>query len=95
LVKFFAPWCGHCKRMAPTYAELADTLSSRSDVAIASVDCTQHRAVCDKVGIKGFPTLKVFQGGEEKEQYKGARTLDDMKSFVEDQHKLLKEETTA
>ncbi|KAG7673910.1 hypothetical protein Ndes2526B_g02617 [Nannochloris sp. 'desiccata'] len=94
-IKFFAPWCGHCKKMAPTWAELGSDLKSENDVVIASVDCTQHRPVCDKAGIKGFPTLKVYQGGESKEQYKGARTLDDLKTFVTSQHKLLLEETTA
>lgn len=81
--------------MAPAYADLAAALADRSDVAIASVDCTQHKAVCDKADVKGFPTLKVFQGGQERTGYKGARTLDDMKAFVEEQHKLLMEETTA
>ena len=81
--------------MAPTWAELGSTLADKSDIVIASVDCTQHRPVCDKAGIKGFPTLKVYQGGEAKEQYKGARTLDELKEFVTSQHKLLLEETTA
>jgi len=70
-------------------------LQSEDDIVIASVDCTQHRPVCDKAGIKGFPTLKVYQGGESKEQYKGARTLKDFKDFIASQSKLLLEETTA
>jgi protein disulfide-isomerase-like protein len=94
-IKFFAPWCGHCKKMAPTWAELASDLSSTDDIVIASVDCTVHRPVCDKAGIKGFPTLKIYQGGEAKEKYTGARTLDDFKNYVTSQHKLLLEETTA
>jgi thioredoxin domain-containing protein 5 len=81
--------------MAPTWAELASGLASTDDIVIASVDCTENRPVCDKAEIKGFPTLKVYQGGEAKEQYKGARLLDDFKTFITAQHKLLLEETTA
>jgi hypothetical protein len=81
--------------MAPTWAELSSVLAENKDIVIADVDCTVHRPVCDKADIKGFPTLKVYQGGAAKEQYKGARTLDDLKTFVTAQHKLLLEETTA
>ena len=81
--------------MAPTYSSLSSSLASESDVVVASVDCTQHRPICDKAGIKGFPTLKLYQGGEAREQYKGARTEEDMKDFILEQRKLLLQETTA
>lgn len=62
---------------------------------IASVDCTKHRDVCDKAEIKGFPTLKVYQNGKSGEMYKGARELQELKKFIEQQRTLLLEETTA
>ena len=81
--------------MAPTWEELGAAVKDKDDIVIASVDCTQHRPICDGAGIKGFPTLKTYINGEAKEQYKGARALDEMKSFVTEQHKTLLELTTS
>jgi protein disulfide-isomerase-like protein len=58
-VKLYAPWCGHCKSLAPTWEKLAAEYEGHKEVGIASVDCTKEKAVCDKAGVKGFPTLKV------------------------------------
>eukprot|EP00475_Leptophrys_vorax_P045139 TRINITY_DN9288_c0_g4_i2.p2 TRINITY_DN9288_c0_g4~~TRINITY_DN9288_c0_g4_i2.p2 ORF type:complete len:154 (-),score=7.35 TRINITY_DN9288_c0_g4_i2:241-660(-) len=81
-VKFFAPWCGHCKRLAPSWEELAG--SAPREVVVAHVDCTEHKALCEDQEIRGYPTLKVFVNGKYREQYQGARDLPSLKSFVED-----------
>jgi protein disulfide-isomerase A1 len=56
LVKFYAPWCGHCKSMAPAYADAANQLKGKS--VLAKVDCTTENDLCGKYGVRGFPTLK-------------------------------------
>jgi len=49
-VKFFAPWCGHCKRLAPVWTELAEKVRSQTGVRVLKVDCTlpESRDLCNE-----------------------------------------------
>lgn len=58
MVEFFAPWCGHCKKLAPVWAEVATELKGK--VKVGAVDCTVHKSICDKYQVQGFPTIKYF-----------------------------------
>lgn len=53
--QFYAPWCGHCKRLAPFWGTLADSFANDSDVIIASVDCTVANNACTAAGVKVPP----------------------------------------
>jgi len=84
-VKFFAPWCGHCKRMKPGWDKLAEEYEASSSVKIADVDCTEHQPLCSEHGVSGFPTLKIFKDGSfEGEPYQGGREFEQLKKYVED-----------
>ncbi|KZT57670.1 disulfide isomerase [Calocera cornea HHB12733] len=85
LVEFFAPWCGHCKNLAPTYEQLADAFAHSKNVIIAKVDADgAGKDAGQRFGVTGFPTLKWFPAGSsEPEPYEGQRDLDALLSFVE------------
>ena len=76
LVEFYAPWCGHCKQLTPTYEELGKVFAGESNVVIAKVDATEEEALGSKYEIQGFPTIKWFPPGEsEPEAYEQGRSL--------------------
>ncbi|KPI89399.1 protein disulfide isomerase [Leptomonas seymouri] len=72
LVKFYAPWCGHCKTLAPEFEKAAEAL--KGVATLVKVDCTKETELASKFGIKGFPTLIIFRNGEKLEDYNGPRT---------------------
>ncbi|OAD67382.1 hypothetical protein PHYBLDRAFT_19447 [Phycomyces blakesleeanus NRRL 1555(-)] len=80
LVEFYAPWCGHCKALAPEYETAATELKEKS-VTLAKVDCTENEDLCQKYEIRGYPTLKVFRNGSFVE-YKGPRKADGIVSYM-------------
>jgi len=60
LVKFYAPWCGHCKTLIPHWEEAAEKLSNNKNIVIAKIDGTTNEV--PNIDIKSFPTLKFFPG---------------------------------
>jgi protein disulfide-isomerase-like protein len=60
MIKFYAPWCGHCKRMAPVWTELFQ--KNKEEFNVAKVDCTQDEAkgLCSQFKVKGYPSVKLF-----------------------------------
>merc|ERR1712212_742266 len=81
-IKFYAPWRGHCQKLAPAWEELAKAFEKDEQVKIAKVDCTQHQAVCQEHEVRGYPTLQYIRNGKLVEAYKGGRDLGSLKTFV-------------
>ncbi|CAH9072766.1 unnamed protein product [Cuscuta epithymum] len=89
-VEFFAPWCGHCQALTPTYEKVASVL--KGVVTVAALDADAHKSLAQEYGIKGFPTIKVFVAGKQPVDYQGAREVKPMVDFAKAQiRELLKD----
>merc|ERR1712025_1403598 len=82
LVEFYAPWCGHCKKLVPVYDELGEKYRDSKDIVIAKMDATANEV--EGVSVKGFPTIKLFKKGDNEEvDFNGNRDLDGFVEFLE------------
>lgn len=78
-IKFYAPWCGHCKAMAPNWVQLAKEMEGR--LHIGEVNCDVETRLCKDVRLRGYPTILFFRGGERVE-YDGLRGLGDFVTYA-------------
>ncbi|KAI9221402.1 thioredoxin-like protein [Blastocladiella britannica] len=84
LVDFYAPWCPHCKKLAPKFLKAAKELADwreTYDYHLAKVDCVAEEGLCNKLKVDGYPTLLVFQNSVRKEEYDGDRTYRDLMTY--------------
>uniref|UniRef100_A0A7S0RA54 protein disulfide-isomerase n=1 Tax=Pyramimonas obovata TaxID=1411642 RepID=A0A7S0RA54_9CHLO len=82
IVEFYAPWCGHCQKLAPEWIKAAKELKGVAKVG--AVNCDDEQELAQKYGIKGFPTIKVFAEGEVK-NYEEGRDAEAIVSYVKKQ----------
>ncbi len=84
LVKYYAPWCGHCKKLAPIWDQLAEELKDVKNLVIAKFDATANEV--DGLEIRGYPTLKFYpKGGKNNAvDFEGERDIDGLKAWLKE-----------
>jgi protein disulfide isomerase family A protein 3 len=84
LIKFYAPWCGHCKKIAPEFEKASSILKANDPpVLLAEVDCTaEGKDTCSEHGVSGYPTLKAYKRGEKAFDYEGPRDADGIVKYM-------------
>jgi len=87
LVMFYAPWCGHCKRLKPEFEKSSgDLLRNDPPVHLVKVDCTEAgKDTCGRFEVRGYPTLKIFKNGELSSDYNGPREAAGITKYMRSQ----------
>lgn len=98
-MEFYAPWCGHCKNLAPEWEIAGNLFQPQDDIIIAAFDATTDESIASRHNVQGYPTIKFFpKDAQNPEEYQGGRQAEDIVKWVNNRigtNRKLKSEPTA
>lgn len=83
IVLYYAPWCGHCKRLMPEWKQLEKIYENHPDVEVKKVNCDDEPDKAKAEGVRGFPTIILYNKNGDKTVYRDKRTAASIKDFVD------------
>ncbi|XP_050538268.1 protein disulfide-isomerase TMX3 isoform X2 [Daktulosphaira vitifoliae] len=78
---FYAPWCGHCKRLEPIWNHVAQALHN-TDIRVGRIDCTRYKRVVSEFGLSAYPTIMFIKGNEGSYNFNGERSTEELVHFA-------------
>lgn len=84
MMEFYAPWCGHCKKLEPVWNDLGTAFAGNDKVVVAKMDATANDVPDSRFDVRGFPTLVFISESGEINKYDGGRTIEDLTKFVQE-----------
>ncbi len=83
MIMFYAPWCGHCKRLMPTLDEFAEKYADGAKLNVGRVNCDEsnNSNLCTSYDVSGFPTV-LFLNQDKFYEFRKERTIEGFHSFV-------------
>lgn len=89
-VLFYAPWCGHCKKIMPEYQELIRKYNNSNNIQVFRINCDENEKLARDNDIQGYPTIKFYPIGMQNKarsiEYNGDRSLEGMQRFIDELH---------
>ncbi len=85
-VEFYSPYCGHCKKFAPVFHDLAESnqhLEDSSNFHIARVNCIAQGDLCQRENIAGYPSLHLYRQGKYIESFEGDRSYEELDAYIQ------------
>ncbi|KAJ5072251.1 protein disulfide-isomerase c17h9.14c-related [Anaeramoeba ignava] len=81
LVKFYSPWCKHCKQIENDYKETATALKNKA--TIAEINCEKFKKTCVDLHVFSFPTIYLYKDGDQLATFSGERNAENFYDFVQ------------
>ncbi|MCW9013653.1 MAG: thioredoxin [Gammaproteobacteria bacterium] len=88
LVDLWADWCSPCIMIAPVLEKVASEFEGQLTIAKVEVDDGDNMKIAGNYQVRGFPTLILFQNGQEKGRFSGAKPLQFIRNFIEEHAEL-------